>query len=82
MTECWLQKATCANLLRRPMVSVRAVGQSRIQCDDGIFSYQVCMLALKICKIQCRNCEILLSSACVNDTGLNIVTRKQLLLDL
>ena len=49
--------------------------------NERIFSYQVCMLALKIYKIHRRNCEILPSSACVNDTGLNTVSRKQLLLD-
>lgn len=49
--------------------------------NERIFSYQVCMLALKIYKIQRRNCKILPSSACVNDTGLNTVSRKQLLLD-
>ena len=51
-------------------------------CNDRIFSYQVCMLALKkIYKIQRRNCEILLSSACIDDTGLNTVSLKQLVLD-
>ena len=31
MAEYWLQKATCANLLSWPMVSVRTVGQSLIR---------------------------------------------------
>ena len=75
MITAWMPFAKCDDYQFQGLILEFPASENHIVT----ISYQVCMLTpKKRYNTQCRNCEILLSSACINDTGLNTVSRKQL----